>query len=440
MSSNSIIGLETHIELKTKSKMFCGCSAQYFGKKPNSLTCPVCLGLPGALPVANRSAIEKTILMGLALNCEISLFSKFDRKNYFYPDLPKGYQISQYDFPFCKNGFIVVENEKIRIRRIHLEEDTASLSHKEIDGERISLIDFNRSGVPLMEIVTEPDIKTSPQAKLYLQKLQQIARTLGVSDADMEKGQMRCEPNINLEIRENGEVFFTPISEIKNINSFKFTQKAIEYEEKRQLEEFKDFGKTKETGNKRTVGWDEKNNKTFIQREKEEAKDYRYFPEPDIPPIRFTQEEIEKIKEKLPELPGERLERYKSLGLTEYQAKVLASNKESCDLFERALEKNNKKLEVKTIANAIINKKYPKSLSVEEFLKKLSDEQQKSSLSSSKLEELILEVISENEKAVQDFRGGNENVIGFLVGQVTKKAQEKINPSETIKILKENLK
>lgn len=440
MLSNSIIGLETHIELKTASKMFCGCSADYFGKKPNSLTCPTCLGLPGALPVPNEQAIEKTIMMGLALDCEISLFSKFDRKNYFYPDLPKGYQISQYDLPFCKDGHITIDGETIRITRIHLEEDTASLTHKEVDGEKVSLIDFNRSGVALMEIVTEPDFTSAAQARTYLQKLQAIARALKISDADMEKGQMRCEPNINLQIEKDGKKFYTPISEIKNINSFRFTQKAIEFEEKRQLKEFKNKGQEKEEGNKRTVGWDEKKNETFLQREKEEAKDYRYFPEPDIPPIRLTEEQIEKIRKDLPELPDEKQKRYKKeYGLTKYQAQVLASNQDFYEFFEEAVKATSGTLPSALIANAIINKKLTVNASIEEFLEKLIGEQERSNLSETELTKIIEEVLKNNKKAVSDYKSGKENVIGFLIGQVAKTARQKIDTPLTIKILKQKL-
>ncbi|MDD5606600.1 MAG: Asp-tRNA(Asn)/Glu-tRNA(Gln) amidotransferase subunit GatB, partial [Candidatus Pacebacteria bacterium] len=269
LDKKPIIGLEIHIELKTASKMFCSCVNNGFEKRPNYNVCPICLGHPGTLPVINEKAVKSVIKTGLALNSEIQEYSRFDRKNYFYPDIPKGYQISQNDFPLCRGGYLKINNKKIRIRRVHLEEDTAKLYHK----KDITLIDFNRSSVPLMELVTEPDIESGQEACLFAQELQTILRYLDVSDADMEKGQMRIEVNISLSTQKGK--LGTRV-EIKNLNSFKSVEKAINYEIGRQK---------KEKVIQETRGWDEKNEKTKSQRKKEEAHDYRYFPEPDLPPI-----------------------------------------------------------------------------------------------------------------------------------------------------------
>lgn len=451
MNYRPVIGLEVHVELKTKSKMFCGCSADYFGQKPNTHTCPVCLGLPGALPVPNKKAIDWCVMIGQALNCNINNFSKFDRKNYFYPDLPKGYQISQYDQPFAINGHIEIarhlsgekgrhlesaQKKRIGITRVHMEEDTGKLIHQ---GDS-SLIDFNRSGVPLVEIVTEPDFESAKEVVEYLKKLQQIVRYLGVSDADMERGEMRLEPNISLRINDKGLINKLPNYkvEVKNINSFRFVEKAIEYEIKRQQE----ILDVRKTPTQETRGWDEDKQKTVSQRVKEEANDYRYFPEPDIPPIRFSDSDIASIECDMPELPDIKIQRFTNIyGLSAYDVEILVRDRKIAEYFDEAADIGfHHEVKRKQIANYIINKKIDidKTLPAE-LIQIIIKDAQKPSLDESKLEEIIKKTIADNSKAVKDYKAGKENVIMFLVGQVMKKSGLKLDANSVKEKLKKVL-
>src|SRR3989344_1314893 len=438
-----IIGLEVHIELSTESKMFCTCSADYFTKEPNTHTCPICLGFPGAIPTANKKAIEYAQLFGLALNCTVSSFSKFDRKNYFYVDLAKGFQISQYDLPFSKQGSIDIEVEgkikKIGITRTHLEEDTGKLAHAKIDGKDVTLIDFNRSGVPLLEIVTEPDMRSAQEAKTYAQKLQQIARYLKVSDADMEKGSMRIEPNISL--RKVSQVSEESLGlppykvELKNINSFKFAEKAIEHEIRRQAQ-ILDRG---EIPIQETRGWNERERKTTSQRIKELAHDYRYFPEPDLPPLKFSAVYLKTLEKELPELPDKKLSRFqKQYGLSVYDSQVLTKDKLMADFFEEATKAGEThNLTPKQIANTIINKKPDiEKILPASFVKQIYTSSQVAGISDDELDKIVKEVLAENIKATQDYKKGKENVLMFLIGQVVRKAGKIDSKKLTEKIKK----
>lgn len=488
-----IIGLEVHVELKTKTKMFCGCSANYYNEEPNKLTCPTCLGLPGALPVINKQAIQWCVLIGVALGCKIPLESKFDRKNYFYPDLPKGYQISQYDSPFAVDGEVVVEEEgkkkTIGIERVHQEEDTGKLIHSVVDGEKCTLIDFNRSGVPLVEIVTRPDLRSSKDAKIYLQNLQKIIRYLGVSDCDMEKGSMRLEPNIS--VRKLGTTSLPDYKvEVKNINSFKFVEKAIEYEIERQI----DLLEKGERIPQETRGYDSTKNATFTQRSKENAQDYRYFPEPDLPPVSWTKDEIVEIKKLLPELPSIKTERFiKDYKLTPYDSLLLTEEKETADWFEEALqafsqttfpgikEKSAIKIEKSAYAKPLANwmngelKKYMNQhdISLEDlsitpahlsellylldvgtisgtnakliFSEMLSTGATPSSIITQKnlsqtnneneIEEAVKKILDANPKAVQDYKAGKTQVLGFLLGLVMRETGGKANAAKVKQII-----
>lgn len=452
-----IIGLEVHIELATKSKMFCNCSAQHFHIKPNTHTCPVCLGLPGALPVPNQTAINYCLKIGLALNCRVNRRSFFERKNYFYPDLPKGYQISQYQQPFCLNGRF----KSIGINRVHLEEDTAKSLHQ---GSQ-TLLDFNRSGVPLVEIVSQPDITSAAQAKDFLVSLQRLIRHLGVSPADIEKGSMRCEPTVNIKI--NGQS--TSLVEIKNIASLTGVQKAIDYEINRQSQQ-PDF-----SGIKTTRGWDAVKKRTFLQRQKEGSSDYRYFPEPDIPPFLFSSFQIKKIKNSLPPLPDQLLDRFQKLGLSPYQARLLISHPTLSAAFQKAIGVQPAPALVKVVANWFLGPL--KSVKVESakikpaFFEALFTAWQKGQISSSVAKQLVVEsyqtgqhplklaktknllqlsqlsqlkkiiqkVIVQNPKAVKDYQK-NPNTLGFLIGQVMAASGGSANPQKTARLLQKMLK
>lgn len=437
MKHQPTIGLEIHAQLKTKSKMFCGCANNPDEIKPNINICPVCLGHPGVLPVINKKAINQVLKTGKALNCQLAEKSHFDRKSYFYPDLPKGYQISQYKFPLCENG----ELNKIRIRRIHLEEDTGKLTHK----KNQSLIDFNRGGTPLMELVTEPDIRSAKQAKKFCKDLQLILRYLGVSDANMEKGEMRCEVNISLNMGTKVE--------IKNLNSFKSVEKSIEFEISRQKKAKQVIQETR--------GWHDTKQSTFSQRSKEQAHDYRYFPEPDLPPLRIAEFNIN-----IPELPYQKKARFKKqYNLQGKNINILIKNKKLADYFENILsELNNKKLNKLALNYLLKSKNNYSKITPENFSEliilisqdKISSSsadiilaemqktgadpdhviQEKDLEQTSDLDNIIKKIIKNNPKPVQDYRAGKQEAIKFLIGQVMRETQGKANPKIAQNLLK----
>ncbi len=442
MKYETIVGLEIHVELSTKSKMFCSCPVPTLNDEANTRTCPVCLGLPGALPFPNRQAIEDCVKIGLALNCSINTKSFFERKNYFYPDLAKGFQTSQYLHPFGEKGYLEIDingtKKRIGITRVHMEEDTGKLSHATVDGEDVSLIDFNRSGVPLVEIVTEPDIRSGEEAKIFLTELQKIIRYLGVSDADMEKGHMRLEPNISL--RPEGQIELAKYKvEVKNINSFKFVDKAIQFEEKRHAE----LLDKNDIPVQETRGWNEFKNITVSQRSKEEAHDYRYFPEPDIPPIEFQDGHIDKLKIDIPELPIQKAERFqKEYSIPASSAEILTREKNLADYFELAAKSIiNETFEVKDLANEIINKKIDiTKVNPEELVAQIRASKMVASIDPEELKKIIGEVFVENPQPVADYRAGKETVLMFLIGQTMKKLARKVDMNQVKSAILEQLK
>ncbi len=432
-----VIGLEIHVQLATKSKMFSRCSADWFGKAPNSVVDPLTLGLPGTLPVPNKKAIEWAILIGMALNCKQNNVSKFDRKHYFYPDLPKGYQISQYDQPFSFDGFYEFiskasgQPKRVRIKRVHLEEDTGKLIH---EGEE-TLVDFNRAGVPLVEIVTEPDFDNSEDVKQFLEELQVIIRYLGVSEADMERGSMRLEPNISL--RKEGVTELPNYKvEVKNINSFNFAKRAIDFEVKRHTE-LLDAG---ETPPQETRGYAEGKGVTVSQRIKEEAADYRYFPEPDIPPFVFDDVFFAHIRNMMKELPHQRVDRYVQMGISLNDAYILSRDRDESIYFDNVIEpfKDNKDLVAKA-AMLVVNKKVQLDKNEEKTRKLIKEMLQPKVTDEGLLDEIVDKVIADNAEQVEAYKSGKESLLMFFVGQVMKGMKGQADGQKVIEALKKKL-
>jgi len=482
MEYETVIGLEVHAQLLTKSKMFCRCSTDYTNAPPNSHVCPVCLGMPGVLPTINQQAVDFTVMTALALHCTISDYTKFDRKNYPYPDLMKGYQISQYDAPFGVNGWLVIDvdgkEKKAGITRVHLEEDVAKLLHRTIPGEgSYSLVDVNRSGVPLMEIVGEPDLRSPEEARQYLIKLRSILRYLGVSTGNMEEGSFRCDANISIRPENSAETLAKV--EVKNMNSFKAVYRALSYEEERQR-------KVAAAGKRlfqETRGWVEDRGVTVSQRSKEYAHDYRYFPEPDLAPLVLDRTWVEEIKAKLPELPEDKRNRFVAeYGLSLYDAKLLTASREMADYFEDCL-KTSQEISPKEIGNwllgevsRIINESV---IDIAEFRKKVSPErlarlavlssEEVVSTASAKsvlgqmyesgqsaddiikaqglgqisdagaIEQEIARVIKDNAAAVADYKAGKKQSLKFLVGQVMRATRGRANPAVVNRLLEKKL-
>jgi len=424
-----VLGLEIHLHLRTKRKMFCRCSADIWEKEANSITCPVCLGLPGALPVPNEDAVRKTQLLGLALGCNLNQNSKFDRKHYFYPDLPKGYQISQYKEPLCLGGQVELDSGFFAdIERIHLEEDVAKSFHED---DR-TLLDFNKSGMPLVEIVTKPVFSNTSDAVDFCKKIQQTVRFLDIGDVDMEKGQMRLEANISLrtqEMEKRGELFNYKV-EVKNINSFRFMEKAVIAEIERQLEVF-EKGEMPIQENR---GYNETTGKTVPQRTKEDAKDYRYFPEPDIPPMVFSNGYINELKKELPELPHMIKKRLvQNYGIKMAESIVLVDNL-GMDIVNKFEEFIKKGLDSKKLASALINKKETRLWTFDKFKDYLQVPDE--SIDENALRDLIIKVMENNPKAVEDYKNGKESSIQFLFGQIMRETGGKVKPDYAIPLIK----
>ncbi len=475
MNYEPVIGLEVHVQIKTKSKAFCGCSTE-FGAEPNSQVCPVCLGFPGSLPVLNASFLDAAIKVAVALGCQVQEFTKFDRKHYFYPDLPKNYQISQYDLPLALNGFVDIELEsgakRIRVKRVHLEEDAGKLIH----ADKMSLVDFNRTGMPLLEIVSEPDLYSPQEAYEYLNNLKSILSYLDISDCDMEKGSLRCDANIS--VRPKGEEKLGIKSELKNLNSFRAVRDSLTYEIERQVGALGVGEKIIQE----TRLWDDKESKTYSMRSKGEAKDYRYFPDPDLPPFIIKFSKVDEIRKALPELPKEKQVRLmRDFGLSEYDAGILVFSKKDAEYSEdcmRKYPKENKKQVANLLIGPLLSEANNRNcrlvgldLSAENLLElidyvdsnkishltakivltEMIDTKKKASViiqeknlvqisDTSSLNISIEEVIKENDKSVQDFKNGKENALMFLVGQVMKKTKGKANPKILQELLRGRLK
>ena len=429
-----IIGMEIHVELRTKSKMFCGCENNPFhAAQPNLHTCPVCLGMPGGLPVANKEAIRWTAMLGLALNCTVSPISEFSRKHYSYPDLPKGYQISQYDKPLCEHGKIELAEQTVRIRRIHLEEDTAKMQHTTVDGSKVSLIDFNRSGVPLVELVTEPDLHSAKAAGEYARKVREMVIALGISDANMEQGSMRLEANISLS--KDPDVLPNYKVEIKNINSFRYLEQAIEFELDRQ-EKLLNDGKTPV---QETRGWNERHKQTIPQRTKESAEDYRYMPDPDLPLIVLEPSDIARYQEeantKRSESMESQLAALEQLGLDSSELNALKKRNDASILIKHLLQlkAQHSSIVLRAFGQFLLKKEIIRQ-SFEELLAEYTSSTTRSSIDPSLLASTIQTILEKNSTVVADIRKGKQQAIGVLVGQTigALKASGMTNPDASI--------